>query len=37
MFGLELERLAGRVEQRQASLPSLGLDRREEQLAADPL
>src|SRR6516164_1458024 len=36
-FGLKLERLRGRVEQRQASFTSLGLDRREEQLAADPL
>jgi hypothetical protein len=36
-FGLELQRLGGRVEQRQAPLSGLGLDRREEQLAADSL
>src|SRR5215510_2554648 len=36
-FGLELERLFGRVEQWQASFPSPGLDWRQEQLAVDSL
>jgi hypothetical protein len=36
-FGLELERLSRSIEQRQAPLSGLYLDRREEQLAADSL
>jgi hypothetical protein len=36
-FGLKLEGLGGRVEQWQASLPGVSLDRSEEQLATDTL
>jgi hypothetical protein len=37
LVGLELERLAGEIEQRQAAPSGVGLDRPEEELAADAL
>lgn len=36
-FGLELEGLAGGVEQRECAAPGVGLDRAEDELAADAL